>query len=288
VSEAAHGRCPSADGYLDNPGSCRFDPSTLLCKPGQKEHCLTESQLGGLKAIYAGTNDADGKTISPGYPVGGEAGPVAWSRWITGTDPNRAAGSLMNGFSSGYFANTVFDKSGWAPSDGSVSGDWSGSQKTAEAPPSIPTSAFKAARGKLIQYHGWSHAAIPALDSLDYYKAVADRMGGLEQVQSFYRLFLAPGMMHCGFGPGPSAVGRVFGQPSPSHDPERNVLAALALWVEKGEAPNKIIATRCSDDDPTKGVAAQRPWCAYPAVARFSGEGKHSDAANFTCAASSE
>ena len=122
----------------------------------------------------------------------------------------------------------------------------------------------------------------------DYYNAVADRMGGMDQVRSFYRLFLAPGMMYCRLGPGPSAVGGVFGQPSPDHDPKHDVLAALARWVEKGEAPETIIATRYKDDDPGKGVAAQRPWCAYPTVALFSGKGEHSDAANFTCAAPKE
>lgn len=290
VSAAAQHACRSGEGYLDNPGACRFDPATLLCKAGQNERCLSESQLGGLKAIYAGTKDADGKTISAGYPIGGEAGPAAWSLWITGTDPKRNAGSLMSGFSSGYFANMVYDKPGWTPADGSVSGDWTASHKTAEALDAVDPDlgAFQAAGGKLIQYHGWSDAAIPAFNSIDYYKAVADRMGGLSQIQSFYRLFLAPGMMHCGLGPGPSAVGGVFGQPSPDHDPAHDVLAALARWVEKGEAPEKIIATRYNNDDPTKDIAAQRPWCAYPATARFSGQGKHSDAANFTCSTSDE
>ncbi len=196
----------------------------------------------------------------------------------------------MSLFSSGYFANMVLDKPGWAPSDGSDAGDWSASHKTAEALDAVnpDLSAFKAAGGKLIQYHGWSDAAIPAFSSVDYYKAVADRMGGVGEILSFYRLFLAPGVMHCGLGPGPSAVGGVFGQPSPSHDPEHDVLSAVVHWVEKGEAPAKIIATRYNEDNPTKGVAAQRPWCPYPATARFAGQGNHGDAANFTCAASEE
>lgn len=117
---------------------------------------------------------------------------------------------------------------------------------------------------------------------------MADRMGGIDQVKSFYRLFLAPGMMHCGLGPGPNAVGGVFGLPSPDHDPKHDVLAALAQWVEKGKAPETLIATRYKDDDPHKGVAAQRLWCVYPAVAHFSGKGEHSDAANFACAAPKE
>ena len=285
VSEAAQRACPSADGYLDDPGSCRFDPSTLVCKAGQNERCLTEAKLDGLKAIYAGTKDASGKLLNRGYPVGGEAGAGAWSLWITGTGRGQTKGSLMNGFSSGYFANMVFDKADWAPADGTVAGDWSASQKTGEALDAVNTdlSAFKAAGGKLIQYHGWSDAAIPATSSVDYYTAVADRMGGVDQVKPFYRLFLAPGMMHCGLGPGPSAVGGVFGLPSPDHDPKHDVLAALAQWVEKGEAPETLIATRYKDDDPDKGVAAQRPWCVYPAVAHFLGKGEHSAAANFTC-----
>jgi hypothetical protein len=290
VSEAAQRVCSSADGYLDDPGSCRFDPSTLACKAGQNERCLSEAQLAGLKAIYAGTKDADGKLINPGYPVGGEAGPTAWSLWITGTEPKRNAGSLMNGFASGYFSNMVYGNSSWGPSEGTLAADWAAAQKTAEALDAAnpDLSAFKAVGGKLIQYHGWSDAAIPAQSSIDYYKAVAAKMGGVKETDSFYRLFLAPGMMHCGLGPGPSAVGGVFGPPSPDHDPKHDVLAALARWVEKGEAPETVIATSYQDDDPTKPIVAQRPWCPYPAVARFSGKGEHSNAANFVCVAPSE
>jgi feruloyl esterase len=285
VTEAALRACASGDGYLDNPAACHFDPAALACKSGQKDHCLSESQLDALKTIYDGAKTADGKSVNPGYPVGGEAGPGAWSLWITGTEPLRTAGSLINGFSTGYFADMVYDKPDWKPDDGDVDADGSAAQKTAQAlnaaDPDL--SAFKAAGGKLLQYHGWSDAAIPATSSIDYYKAVAERMGGVDQIQSFYRLFMAPGMMHCGLGPGPSAVGGVFGPPPPSHDPEHDVLSALDRWVEQGEAPEKIIATRYKGDDPASGVAAQRPWCAYPASARFSGAGNPSDAAAFVC-----
>ena len=92
-------------------------------------------------------------------------------------------------------------------------------------------------------------------------------MGGLDSIQSFYRLFMAPGMEHCGGGPGPSAVGGVFGPPSPSRDPAHDVVSALAHWVEDGAAPTEITATQYRDNDPAKGVAAQRAWRAYPAVA---------------------
>ena len=79
-------------------------------------------------------------------------------------------------------------------------------------------------------------------------------------------------------------VGGVFGLPAPSYDPAHDVLAALAHWVEDGVAPGQIIATRYRDNDPTKGIEAQRPWCAYPATARFSGQGDRSAATSFDCA----
>ena len=97
VSKAA--QRPARGGWLSGrPGLLAFDPSTLVCKSGQNEGCLTEAKLDGLKAIYAGTKDASGKLLIRGYPVGGEAGPVAWSLWITGTGPGQTKGSLMNGF----------------------------------------------------------------------------------------------------------------------------------------------------------------------------------------------
>ena len=91
------------------------DPSTLKFASLDKMGAgLTEAKLDGLKAIYAGTKDASGKLLNRGYPVGGEAGAAAWSLWSTGTGPGQTKGSLMNGFSSGYFANMVFDKADWA------------------------------------------------------------------------------------------------------------------------------------------------------------------------------
>ena len=146
-------------------------------------------------------------------------------------------------------------------------------------------SAFKAAGGKLIQYHGWNDAAIPPQASIDYYESVATKMGGLQSIQSFYRLFMAPGMEHCGVGPGPNAVGGVFGLPSPSRDPAHDVVAALAHWVEDGAAPDFLVATRYLDNDPAKGLEAQRPWCPYPTAARFLGQGDRSEAASYACSA---
>ena len=149
-------------------------------------------------------------------------------------------------------------------------------------------SAFRAAGGKLIQYHGWTDAAIPPFSSITYYNAVADKMGGMDNLSSFYRLFMAPGMQHCGGGLGPNAVGGVFGSNPPSRDADHDLVSALSEWVEQGKAPEQITATLYHDDDPSKGVAAQRPWCAYPKVASYSGQGARTDAASFSCAVGSK
>ena len=83
-------------------------------------------------------------------------------------------------------------------------------------------------------------------------------MGGVPQTQSFYRLFMAPGMQHCGGGAGPNAFGGPFGLPAPTHDAAHDVVAALAHWVEDGVAPAQIVATKYQDNDPRKGISMQR------------------------------
>ncbi len=289
VTDAALKACHGEDGVVEDPEQCHFDPSSLLCKAGESKECLSAPQIAALNKVYSGMQDATGKSVFPGYPPSGEAGPVAWSLWLTGSDPTkRLEGTLIYGFSTGYFANMVFDKADWS-FHGENLGDTlaHAQEKTARAldAASPDLSAFRDAGGKLIQYHGWHDAAIPAPSSIAYYGQVADKLGGMEKTQSFYRLFMAPGMQHCGLGLGPNAVGGVFGLPSPSHDPAHDAVAALDHWVEDGVAPEKIIATLYRDNDPSKGIMAQRPWCPHPAVARYSGQGSRTDAASFVCSA---
>ena len=206
----------------------------------------------------------------------------------TGPDAAHESNSLMSGFATGYFANMVFDKADWHIGGQSVSDDLAAAAKaTREALNSADPdlSAFQAGGGKLIQYHGWNDAGIPPQSSINYYEQVASRVGEVENVRSFYRLFMAPGMDHCGGGPGPNAIGGVFGLPSTARDPGHDVVSALAYWVEDEVAPDQIIATRYHDNDPAKGVEAQRPWCTYPSVAHYSGQGDRSAAASYACTA---
>ena len=126
--------------------------------------------------------------------------------------------------------------------------------------------------GKLLQYHGWNDNLIAPQNSIDYYESVVrffggarqDRAAALRDVQTFYRLYMAPGMGHCGGGPGPNAF---------------DLQPALEQWVERGIAPEAVVATHS-----TNGVVDRsRPLCPYPQVAAYSGKGDTNDAANFTC-----
>ncbi len=286
ITKAVLAACHGADGYLGDPGKCRFDPGVLRCKAGDANTCLTEPELGALRKIYAGPHNAAGQQEYPGFQPGSEAGPTAWPLWITGK--GTGAGSLQLFFGNGFFGDMVFGKPDWDFRTMNFDSDMAvAEQRTGQAVNATDTDLgrFRARGGKLIQYHGWDDSAIPPRSSIEYYSAVAKQLGGVEQTQAFYRLFMAPGMQHCGMGPGPSAVGGVFGLPSPAHDATHDVVAALNHWVEDGVAPTHIVATRYHDDDPTKGIAAQRPWCPYPLVAHFTGKGKRSDAASYTCAA---
>jgi len=150
--------------------------------------------------------------------------------------------------------------------------------------------SFRARGGKLIQYHGWGDAAIPAFSSIDYYEQARSflaqhpdaRSDASRPVQDFYRLFMVTGMGHCGGGAGPNRFGN-FRQGT-SQDPDHDIVSALEQWVEKGAAPEKIIGTGTAAGDPSKTMT--RPLCPYPQVARYKGSGDSNDAANFACAAS--
>jgi len=114
-------------------------------------------------------------------------------------------------------------------------------------------------------YHGWSDPVIVPMVSVNYYNRVVAAMGGADKTRIFVRLFMVPGMGHCGNGTGPNAFDKV---------------GVIEQWVEHGKAPEVLIASH-SD----KGtVDRTRPLCVYPKVAKYKGTGSIDDAANFTCA----
>lgn len=269
-----------ADGILNDPRQCHFDPASIECKAGENsDKCLTTAQVSALKQIYAGIKDSQGRTIFPGYLPGAEEGGGGWQAWITGPAPVKSA---MAFFGIGYYSNMVYEKSDWTYKSFTVDGGLQAAKKkTAAALDAVnpDLTPFRTGGGKLILYHGWDDPAIPALNTVNYYQDVIAKMGRAD-TDSFARLYMVPGMQHCGGGTGPDDFGASVG--ALSDDPEHNVLVALENWVEKGTAPTIIIATKTAAG-PEGAPTMTRPLCPYPQSAKYKGSGDPNKAENFVC-----
>jgi feruloyl esterase len=250
------------DGIIDDPRHCRFDPATIQCKPGaDSDNCLTQGQVAAVNAIYAGSTNAKGERIFPGYLPGGELGPGGWATYVSGTAPGKASQLL---YASGFVRGMVKEDPNYDP----LSFDFDKDMPAAIAKlshiidaTSPDLAAFKARGGRLIQYHGWSDPGVSPRFSTEYYARVTQKMG---DPSDFYRLFMVPGMQHCVGGPGPDRF---------------DALAALEQWVEHGKPPASIVAAHM-----TNGVADRtRPLCPYPEVAHWDGSGDTDKAESFTC-----
>ncbi|HEX4748475.1 MAG TPA: tannase/feruloyl esterase family alpha/beta hydrolase [Bryobacteraceae bacterium] len=282
ISDAVLAACGSQsgakDGFVNDPPRCNFNPDLLLCKDGDELTCLTKPQLSFLKSIYAGAVDAQGRQRFPGHSPGGELGPGGWGRWILGGAPGAGFGS---DFYSNYFRYVVFDDPAWNPFTGRFETDLTtANRKTEQAlnATNPDLHAFQARGGKLILYHGWSDPAIPPQNTINYYNSVRKAMG-FEETAKFVRLYMVPGMQHCGSGPGPNAFGQQ-GLPATGD----GVRDALQHWVESGDAPQDLIVTKYVDDRFNGSVQRTRPLCAYPKIAKYKGSGDPNDASNFVCA----
>ena len=284
IEAGALARCDELDGVkdgvIDDPRRCSFDPGELLCKGPESDSCLTDAQVVALKKIYAGPTTSGGQQIMPGFPPGAETGGGGWGAWITGPAPGKSA---QYGFGTGFFSNMMFNNAAWDYHTFNLDHDVKAADEKM-APVLNATdpdlTAFKDRGGKLILYHGWADAAIPAANSINYYQSVTAKMGSSSAAE-FLRLYMVPGMQHCGGGPGANAFGQLG---VAQGDAQRNLETALERWVEEGTAPATIIATKYkSGVDPASGVVRTRPLCPYPEVARWKGSGSTDDAGNFAC-----
>jgi feruloyl esterase len=246
------------DGLLTDPQKCRFDPATLLCRSGDREDCLTAGQVQSVKAAYAPAKKRGGELIYPGLLPGGETG---WAM-LTATAPE------PGGIDVGMFRFVAHADPNWdwrtfdLEPDTALAVEKAGSMQAIN--PDL--SAFKARGGKLLIYHGWndggSGGAISPVNSLNYLSSVLARMGPKQD--DWLRLFMVPGMAHCGGGPGPNQF---------------NAIAALERWRESGTAPDQIVAARVNNNR----VEMTRPLCPYPQTAVYKGTGSTNDAGNFVC-----
>jgi pimeloyl-ACP methyl ester carboxylesterase len=233
-----------ADGMISDPLACDFDPAVLICKGEQNDSCLPAEKVAGIKKAFAGPKDSRGIQVYPGFLY--DAGIAV---------PGRIPGLLSPR------ANGIF-----GPYPTAVQLDVDKEAMTASDPMVEPASkildTFSANGGKLIFFHGDSDPWFSPLDTLEYYKAMAEANGGLEKSSQWSQMYLVPGMGHCGGGPALDQF---------------DMLSAVVSWVEKGTEPRSVIAT---------GKAfpgRSRPLCAYPRHAQYKGEGDPQDAKNFEC-----
>jgi feruloyl esterase len=246
------------DGVLENPPQCEFDPASIQCKAGDAADCLTAPQVAAARRIYEPVrNPRTEAVIFPGLERGSEMG---WAALAGGPQPFQIAAD--------HFKFVVFKDSSWdfrtldfdkdiARADQIDSG-----LLNANDPDLRP---FFARGGKILMYHGWNDQLIPPQNSIDYLKQVTGLMKEPQRASQSIRLFMAPGMIHCAGGDGPS----VF-----------DALGALEQWVEQKTPPQRIVASKQTSD----GLTRTRPLCAYPQIARYSGSGSTDDEKSFVCA----
>jgi len=256
VVQACDARDGAKDGILEDPTRCNFDPKVLECKGADSLACLTPEQVETARTIYtAYPNQSDKRNIFPGFERGSELG------WSTMAGPNPFV------LGTDLFKFVVFQDPNWDYKTFNFSTDVARTEKADQGMMNAMNpdlNAFLRHGGKMIQYHGWADPQIAPGSSVNYYKDVLETMGGAAKVQSFYRLFMVPGMAHCGGGEGTSNF---------------DMLTAVEQWVEKGKAPESIPASRVKNG----GVDRTRPLCPYPQVAVYKGSGSIDDAANFSC-----
>jgi feruloyl esterase len=249
------------DGLLSEPMKCHFDVSTLLCRNGDAENCLTASQVEAVNMAYAPVTKRNGDLIYPGLVPGGEAD---WPVSAFNGAPDPGAIDL------GIFRYVAHEDAAWdwrtfdLERDTALALEKGGYIEVTD--PNLQN--FKAHGGKLLIYHGWNDGgtggAISPLNTVNYYSSILGKMG--PQQEDWLRLFMVPGMDHCGGGPGPNQFA---------------VVSAMESWREKGQAPTQITAYRVRNDH----VDMSRPLCPYPQVATYKGTGDTNEAANFVCKA---
>jgi feruloyl esterase len=264
LQKAVLARCDAADGLADgvmtDPTTCAFDVRTLACPAGNQDGCLSRAEIAAIESITKGPV-LDGKPYHVGFPYGGEGDPAGWGNWLVGTtDPSRRGRpSLAYAFSYDFLRYFVKQDPAWSYTNFDLA-TFTEETKALQAtisPMDPNLSAFRTRGGKLLMYHGWSDSALSPLMSTRYMDAVLAKDA---TAAHDVKLFMLPGVLHCGGGPGPRRI---------------DYLDVLDRWATGGAAPEAL----------TAGFAdgGARLVCAYPKKAVFKGAGDGRSADQFEC-----
>ena len=267
------------DGVINDPRLCtteEYDVRQLQCKNGQTAKCMTKGQVETALTVYGGLKNSKGEIVAPGVMPGAEAA-GDWAFWQL---PNNImdADSVVLGAAQMLSLimrhDPSFDLEKFDP------GNDQGLIENATAPLDVLTadlSEFKASGGKLIMYQGWNDYPLRPQRAIKHLEKVQQEMGGKNNTDDFYRMFMVPGMTHCAGGPGAW---------------QADYVSALTDWRENGKAPERIIATqpgfvKMDHLTPNFAVVAKtrftRPLCVYPKIAVYEGKGNDSEAENYSC-----
>jgi feruloyl esterase len=247
-----------ADGILTDPRACTWDPGELACKGSAGPDCLTAAQIETVRRVYAGVKTKNGKHAAMPLMRGGE------SDWVTrmiGTPQNPLGINAVLGapfLSSLVKGDPTYDFMTFDPDRDMSTLETGLAAHVHQQNPNI--AEFVNRGGKLLLWHGFNDPGPSPLSTIDYYEAVRSKV---HTSKDSVRLFLLPGVLHCGGGAGPDRF---------------DSLTAIENWVEKGTPPASMLATKANSP-------ISRPLCPYPQLAHYKGSGDTNDAANYVCAA---
>jgi feruloyl esterase len=263
LANAVMAACDANDGVQDNiisdPRMCKFDPAALMCKSGDSSGCLTRAQVESARGAYAPVTTRSGESVYPGRSPGFE------SEWRIPT-PGRALNPLFSD-TPRYVGR---QDPNWDVMSFDLERDLALALKNGgfieASDPDL--SKFKARGGKLLLYHGWADPGPAPENTISYYESVKKKLGAKpgDNQGDWMRLFLLPGVGHCGGGAGPD---------------QADFLGAMERWREAGTAPDQIVANRRAGRGAQQEMS--RPLCPFPQVARYNNSGSANDAKSFTC-----
>ena len=263
------------DGLIDDPRQCAFEVArdVPVCAAGNEASsmCLTSGEAAAVQKVYDGPQSG-GESIFPGFMLGSEAvlprpNGTSGSGWLGLIAPAEAGGSSADfGLAQGTMRYLVFDppRADWDFRTFDFDRDPPLLERWGRLANATDTDLreFRARGGKVLITYGWSDAILQPLMGVNYYEKAVAANG--PDGDDFMRLFMIPGMAHCGGGLGPD---------------QYDAVTAVVDWVEKGVAPDSLVASKIANG----AVTRSRPLCPYPQVARYRGQGSTDDAANFEC-----